>query len=79
MAVKVESAIQELITEFGVKNVSKTLTSIEKVNSAQNETIAARDKHEKGIAGFAKNSTSAFSKQAQGLGGLVHVYATIKA
>jgi len=38
---------------------------------------AEQDKLEKGTAAMGKNSTANFAKMSQGLGGLVHVYATV--
>lgn len=37
------------------------------------------DRNMKGVAGATNNTTKSFAKQAQGMGGLVHIYATVAA
>jgi hypothetical protein len=52
------------------------------VNKAAKDTagnISVLDRATKSVAGNSKNASSAFAKQAQGMGGLVHVYATVAA
>ncbi len=71
-------------------SADKTAKSLRKVSSATDKAAASTKKHakgrnsfnrlEKGTAGITSNSTKAFSKQAQAIGGtLVPAYATLAA
>lgn len=76
MAQKVTRELEYLIKTYGQE---KVIGSLNKINDGLKTTKSEIDRANKSVGGFAKNSTSSFAKQAQGLGGLVHVYATVAA
>ena len=67
------------------KNSAKAAAGIDKVTKSTNKASKSKDRYnktEKGVAGATSNSTKAFSKQAQSIGGssgLVAAYATLAA
>lgn len=67
------------LTSKGLKQLNAQLGNVHKTAKGSKESISTLDRGLKSVAGAAKNSTSAFAKQAQGMGGLVHVYATVAA
>lgn len=58
-----------------IKGFEKLDDSIEKTNASMGEN----DRKQKAVAQATSNSTKAFAKQAQGLGGVVRIYATVAA
>lgn len=64
---------QVLEATKNIKNLGKA------ASGAAKQTVSDVDRANKSVAGFGKNATSSFAKQAQSLGGLVHVYATVAA
>lgn len=62
-----------------IRRLIDTMGKLTSQVSDSNEKVAEQDRKLKSAAGAAKNSTSAFAKNASGLGGLVHVYATFAA
>ena len=59
--------------------VEKAIKGVNKAAGNLNQTASTVDRGLKSVAGNAKNASSAFAKQAQGMGGLVHIYATVAA
>ena len=59
--------------------VNKQIKSANKEAQGFNQTASESDRMFKGVAQNSKNATSGFAKQAQGMGGLVHIYATVAA
>lgn len=77
---------KKTVREFTVKVTSegqlKALKELKNLNAKVVETeesVGELDRKLKATAGATSNTTKAFAKQAQGLGGLVHVYATVAA
>ena len=68
--------LRVLVKSDGIKGVRSALRA---VNAELRESEGLTDRNAKGINNWTSNSTKAFAKQAQGLGGLVHLYATIAA
>jgi len=62
-----------------VKSVTQDLNKLHHETKAAGVEAANLDKNLKGAGNISKNTTSNFAKQAQGMGGLVHVYATVAA
>lgn len=58
-----------------IKGFEKLDDSIEKTNASMGEN----DRKQKAVAQATSNTTKAFAKQAQGLGGVVRIYATVAA
>lgn len=58
-----------------IKGFEKLDDSIEKTNHSMGEN----DRKQKAVAQATSNTTKAFAKQAQGLGGVVRIYATVAA
>ncbi len=74
------------ITVKGNNEIVEITQQTEKLNKATKDTArnsrsaaAEQDKLLKQGAGNSKNATANFAKQAQGMGGLVHIYATVAA
>ena len=59
--------------------IKKTTDEINNMNKAGGIAAATQDKLAKGSSQMGKNATANFAKMSQGLGGLVHVYATVAA
>ena len=72
------TVIKTLKVEVRSDGVLKLAGGLDNVKKKANETSGAIDRTNKGTAGMA-NSTKNFSKQAQGMGGVVRAYATIAA
>lgn len=68
-----------LSVQVTAKGATKTAKAVDNVANSMSRANAEQDKLEKGTAGIGKNSTANFAKMSQGLGGLVHVYATVAA
>ncbi len=71
-----EKRIKITVVVDGKKQIIDVTNQVKNLGK---QSAAVQDKLVKSAAGFAKNTTSSFAKQAQGLGGLVHVYATVAA
>lgn len=79
MAKKIQQEFDVLIQTVGEK---RALSILKKLNKATEESVVAQNKVKRTQEGVYKQSLSTgkeFSRQAQGLGGLVRVYATIAA
>lgn len=72
-------ATKEFDIKMKVSGGKKALNDIDSTTKALGRAAAEQDKLEKGSANIGKNSTANFAKMSQGLGGLVHVYATVAA
>ena len=73
---------REFIIKVNADGQIEAIRNFEKMDKAAKSTAASiskTDRELKATAGATNNTTKAFAKQAQGLGGLVHVYATIAA
>ena len=68
-----------LVKEIGMDAALKKLGLTDKKLNKAAHAAGVLDRGLKGVAGATSNSTKGFAKQAQGLGGLVHVYATVAA
>ena len=73
-----DTVIKTLRVEVKADGVLKLAGGLDNVKKKANETSGAIDRTNKGTVGMA-NSTKNFSKQAQGMGGVVRAYATIAA
>ena len=62
-----------------LKGATKASKDLHNQTQMTAQAISSQDRATKSVAGNTKNSTAAFAKQAQGLGGLVHIYATVAA
>ncbi|MCP3899112.1 MAG: hypothetical protein GY707_05195 [Desulfobacteraceae bacterium] len=74
------SDIKKVVTvEARSKGFDKATKAVNAYGKAGGRAQAEQDKLEKGTANIGKNATANFAKMSQGLGGLVHVYATVAA
>jgi hypothetical protein len=77
-----EFVVTLVVDITGKGKIKATTQEVKELGKATQQTgiqAANFDKNLKGVAGNAKNASSQFAKQAQGMGGLVHVYATVAA
>ena len=79
MAKKIQQEFEVLVQTVGEK---KALSILRQVNKATGENVVAANKQKRASEGLYKQELATgkqFSRQAQGLGGLVRVYATVAA
>ena len=76
MASKIVKELEVLIKTVGAKKAREQIRSL---NTSMGNISGQTDRANKGVAGFTSNATKGFAKQAQGLGGLVRLYATVAA
>lgn len=69
--------IRDYLLRVKQTGAKKTATEVDGINTSLSRVNAQQDKNEKGTAAMGKNATANFAKMSQGLGGLVHVYATV--
>jgi hypothetical protein len=73
---------REVVILVKALGLDKAIAGFDKLDSSikqTQKTSGELDRNMKGTANITSNTTKAFAKQAQGLGGLVHVYATVAA
>jgi len=75
----IEKIDKQPITVGVSGNTAKSTKEAAASTKKYSESISAADRAAKGFANTTTNSTKAFAKQSQGLGGLVHIYATVAA
>lgn len=74
--------VREFIIRVNSKGQIEAIRDYEKLDKALGQTARSAgetDRAMKGVAQATSNSTKSFAKQAQGLGGIVRIYATVAA
>lgn len=74
--------VREFIIRINSKGQIEAVRDYKKLDKTLNETAKSAgetDRAMKGVAQATSNSTKSFAKQAQGLGGIVRIYATVAA
>ena len=79
MAKLTEREVVILVKALGLDKAIAGFGTLDKSIKQTQKTSGELDRNMKGTANITSNTTKAFAKQAQGLGGLVHVYATVAA